>query len=173
MKTSLTLLRFKNKVMGVVAPRHTTQSAARRFLTLRRLPLKDYGLQAEPSCRRQVFCNGLSAARWRQSERKALLVHGWESRVTRMHNLVSPLLKWNFEVIAIDGPMHGHSNVGRANAIVFVKVILSAFTGLHTYATENLGHHKIVRSPEIIGHIGDSLAYGPHWPEKEEMAYAH
>lgn len=126
MSIRLTLLRIKNRLMGVVAPNWVARRAARIFMTPRRFPIKEWEQRAERQCRRFRFGDGLSAAVWGCGGPRILLMHGWESRATQMYHLAQALVQKGLEVIAIDAPAHGHSGGGLANPVVFSEAILSA-----------------------------------------------
>jgi len=121
------LFRIKNQLTGTLFPKEVARKAADRFLTPRRFPSPKGEEAAEKKCKRiSRFGDGLSAARWGSSERKVLLMHGWESRATQLYNFVPGLVAQGFEVIGIDAPGHGRSKPGRANPVVFSKAICSA-----------------------------------------------
>lgn len=126
MSILLTLLRLKNRLLGVLAPNWVSRQAARMFMTPRRFPIKGWEQTAERQGRRISFGDGLSAVRWGCGGPKILLMHGWESRATQMYHLVPPLLEQGFEVVAIDAPAHGHSDGDLANPVAFSEAILSA-----------------------------------------------
>ncbi len=57
----------------------------------------------------------LRVYRWRRAEEaeaapRVLLVHGWESRASRLARWVEPLRSAGFEVLAVDLPAHGDSD---------------------------------------------------------------
>lgn len=126
MYIQLFILRLKNRLNGYLFPEVLAEKTARSFLTPRRFPVKEWEKQAESKCERLTFGNGLSAARWGKSDKKILIMHGWESRATQMYRLVPELVSQGFEVIAIDAPGHGHSSGNRANPVVFSKAIVQA-----------------------------------------------
>lgn len=77
----------------------------------------------EKKGKRVCYGSGLSAITWGDSERKILLVHGWESRATQVSGFVEDLVKNGYQVIAIDGPAHGQSIGLSANPYMFTKAI--------------------------------------------------
>jgi pimeloyl-ACP methyl ester carboxylesterase len=120
------LLRIKNKILGVIMPDSVANSNARLFLTPRRFKLKDWEKLAEQSARRINFAQNLSAAIWGNGVKKALLMHGWESRATHMYAFVEPLLACGYTVVAIDAPLHGHSQGTESNPLAFARAIVAA-----------------------------------------------
>jgi predicted alpha/beta hydrolase family esterase len=47
--------------------------------------------------------------KWGNGTKKALLVHGWEGRVSNLGKVVPVLLEKGYQVIGFDGPNHGYS----------------------------------------------------------------
>lgn len=130
MNIALSLFRAKNRVMGFVRPEATVDQAKELFLTPRLHPLKGWEKVKEEEGRRIGLENGLSAIAWGDSNRKVLMVHGWESRATQMSGFVDDLLHRGFQVIALDGPAHGHSEGQKANPYVFAKAVSLAYKTL-------------------------------------------
>ncbi len=130
MNIPLTLFRTKNRVMGLLRPRHTVHQAQNLFLTPRKFPAKAWEAANEQTGRRIALDNGLSAVSWGTSHRKVLLVHGWESRATQMSGFVDALLERGFQVIALDGPAHGHSAGEQANIFLFSQAVGHAYRTL-------------------------------------------
>lgn len=120
------LLRFKNKILGVFMPNYVANSNAKLFLTPRNFKLKEWEVEAEQSAHRVGFGQYLSAAVWGQGDKKALLVHGWESRATQMYAFVQPLLAKGYTVYALDAPLHGHSKGTESNPLAFARAIVAA-----------------------------------------------
>lgn len=123
MNMAFKLFVAKNTLMGTLFPEKAAESAKTLFLTPRKYPMKDWEQALEQKGERITLSNGLSALRWGQSERKILLVHGWESRATQMAGFVEPLVKAGFQVIALDGPAHGHSPGKQANPFMFAQAV--------------------------------------------------
>jgi len=127
---ALTLFRTKNRALGAIFPSFAAKQARGLFLRPRRYPVKDWEAQMETRGRRMSYSQGLSALAWGESERKVLLVHGWESRATQMSGFVDELVNAGYQVIAIDGPAHGHSQGRRANPYLFAQAVTSAYQTL-------------------------------------------
>ncbi len=123
---ALTMIRLHNRILGVIAPNSVGKKMARLFLTPRKSPLKQWEIDLEQQCRRETFSKDLSAAVWGHSDKKVLLVHGWESRASHMSGLVQPLLDSGYEVVALDAPKHGQSGGKKANVLAFAEAIVAA-----------------------------------------------
>lgn len=116
----------KNKIMGRLFPQKAAEAARDLFLTPRKYPIKNWEQNKEIQGERLTLSNGLSAIRWGEADKKVLLVHGWESRATQMAGYVEDIVSEGFQVIAIDGPAHGHSSGRQANPLMFAKAVIQA-----------------------------------------------
>ena len=130
MNLALKIFRTKNRVMGFVRPKSTINQAKELFLTPRKFPIKDWEQEQELKGTRFKLNNGLSVISWGQSERKVLLVHGWESRATQMSGFVDHLLSQGFQIYALDGPAHGQSEGKQANPYVFAEAVSNVYESL-------------------------------------------
>jgi pimeloyl-ACP methyl ester carboxylesterase len=126
MNLALKLFVTKNKIIGTIFPSKAAESAKELFLTPRKYPIKAWEQEKESLGKRLKLSNGLSAITWGNSDRKVLLVHGWESRATQMSGFVENLVEAGFQVFALDGPAHGHSEGKQANPLMFAKAVVQA-----------------------------------------------
>ncbi|MFT6260052.1 MAG: hypothetical protein ACJAYK_000450 [Crocinitomicaceae bacterium] len=122
----INILRIKNRGLGAILPGLVAKKNAKLFLTPRQHKLREWEYQAESLGSRIAFGEALSALRWGNSDKRILLMHGWEGRATQMYGLAKPLVEKGFEVIAIDGPMHGQSQGQKSNPVTFSEAILTA-----------------------------------------------
>ncbi|ASO20729.1 pimeloyl-ACP methyl ester carboxylesterase [Actinoalloteichus hoggarensis] len=74
--------------------------------------------------------SAVSVYRWGTGERPVLLVHGWQSRGSRLTDLVPGLLEQGRSVITFDAPAHGDST-GRSATIHHYREILSRLQERH------------------------------------------
>ncbi|MFY0640659.1 MAG: alpha/beta hydrolase [Bermanella sp.] len=136
---AIKILRLSNQLFGRIAPHATAHKMGKLFMIPRNPPLKQWEHELENGCKRVTFSGNLQAAVWGSGEKKVLLMHGWESRATHMYNLVEPLLKSGFQVVAIDAPKHGHSGGDKANLVVFSEAIVAAEVKLGPFVAA-VGH---------------------------------
>lgn len=164
----MTMLRFKNRFLGALLPDLVAKQNANMFLTPRKHKLKDWEYAAEQEGTRIAITDELSAIRWGESDRRILMMHGWEGRATQMYGLAQSLVKEGFEVIALDAPMHGHSKGERSNPVLFSDAICEANKVLGPFygavghsmgasalalafeAGADLGRYVLVSSPACI-----------------------
>ena len=161
-------LRLKNRVLGMISPEAVAKQNARLFLSPRNHPLKDWEHEAEKKGERLCFGDSLSAIRWGKSDKRILVMHGWESRATQMFGVANVLARRGFEVIAIDAPKHGHSRGEKSNPVEFANAVTAAdkafgpFYGAvgHSMGATalaiardkgvNLGRYVLISSPACI-----------------------
>ncbi|GAA6135844.1 alpha/beta fold hydrolase [Oceaniserpentilla sp. 4NH20-0058] len=173
----MTLLRLKNRYLGKLLPNFVAQQNARIFLSPRKFLMKEWEELAEKSGTRMSFAKKLSAIRWGSSDKRILLMHGWEGRATQMYSVAAPLVEQGYEVIAIDGPKHGQSKGEKANPVEFANAIIDAdkaFGPFHgaighsmgacalAMAYErgtNLGRYTLVASPACVHDVLKGFAW--------------
>lgn len=120
------LIRAAFQLGGRLAPAAAARQTYRLFSTPR---IRARHRQSDPlleSAELFEFLYGkllLKGYRWGRGERTALLVHGWESRGTALRHFVPGLLEAGYEVVAFDGPAHGHSPGQQTNIVHFAGAI--------------------------------------------------
>jgi alpha-beta hydrolase superfamily lysophospholipase len=68
--------------------------------------------------------NRIHGYRWNHpSDKKALILHGFESSVINFDRYVKPLLKKGYEVLAFDAPAHGRSSGRMINVVLYKDFI--------------------------------------------------
>ncbi|MFF5717181.1 alpha/beta hydrolase [Streptomyces buecherae] len=98
--------------------------------------------------------------RWGDGARPVLLVHGWQSRGSRLSEFVPGLLERGYSVITFDAPGHGDAT-GRSTTILDYRAIVTAlhdrygtFEGLVAHSLGVLGSfyalHHGVRAERIV-----------------------
>ncbi len=63
---------------------------------------------------------------WKGGDRKAVMLHGWESRATALRIVVPYLNKLGYTVYGIDAPAHGESGGKTTNVKEYAQVLASA-----------------------------------------------
>lgn len=119
-------------VVGNVAPRTMVNILVKLLFTPRRRTIKP----SQEECLRQAaqfkievreFWKPegrvkLSCYRWGKSDKKVLLVHGWEATSLDFFKMIPVLVENGYEVIAFDGPAHGSSQGERTHLVDFKEV---------------------------------------------------
>ena len=121
-------------VAGNIAPRSMVNILVKLLFTPRRRSIKP--TQAECLAKAEKFHlvvkefwkpEGkvrLSCYRWGKSDKKILLVHGWEATSMDFFKMIPVLVDNGYEVIAFDGPAHGNSQGERTHLVDFKEVTL-------------------------------------------------
>jgi pimeloyl-ACP methyl ester carboxylesterase len=111
-KLMIGYIRAKLRTLALISPQYAAKEALTLFSTPHqrsRKPMPEVFDRAEQL---QLDLDGISLQgyRWNHpSEKKALLIHGFESTVFNFEHYVAPLLEQGYEVLAYDAPAHGRS----------------------------------------------------------------
>ena len=73
------------------------------------------------------------------SEKRVLLVHGWEGRATQMYQFITPLLDQNYEVFSFDGIAHGFT-AGKDTNMPEMSFLLKHM--MNTYKIDHIIAHS-------------------------------
>jgi pimeloyl-ACP methyl ester carboxylesterase len=117
--------------LRVLPPRLRERLAVRLFMTPRSHtePPREVALRKEGD---RADFDGYTAVRFGPPDAPAiLLMHGWEGRGLQMGAYIAPLVAAGNQVIAIDGPGHGHTKGGTPGLPTFsicLERALSAFS---------------------------------------------
>jgi len=69
--------------------------------------------------------NNIQGYRWNHpSDKKLLILHGYESSVINFDRYIKPLTKAGFEVLAFDAPAHGRSGGKQINVLAYKNFVL-------------------------------------------------
>jgi pimeloyl-ACP methyl ester carboxylesterase len=69
--------------------------------------------------------NGLKIAtyHWKANGPTVLLAHGWESNASRWAYILKDLKKQNFNIVALDAPVHGQSDGKLFSAVIYAEFL--------------------------------------------------
>lgn len=140
----LRLIRFVSGALGRISPPLAASFAMRLFMIPPRyVPSEREAAtlhDAEPIL---IPFEGRELRAWKWGSGKAvLLVHGWGGRASQMTAFVPPLTAAGCQVIAFDGPAHGHSEGRRSSLTAFVRAIgacAEAVGPLHAIIGHSMG----------------------------------
>lgn len=94
--------------------------------------------------------------RWNHpSDKKVLILHGYESSMTNFEQYVTPLVEKGFEVLAFDAPAHGRSTGSQINALIYKNWILQLvrkFGPVKNFIAHSLGGLALSLALEEIDH---------------------
>lgn len=105
--------------------------------------------------------DGIPVRGWRfnhPAQRKALVIHGFESTVANFDRYIKPLIKKGYEVLAFDAPAHGRSGGRKINAPQFKRTILEInrrYGPVESYMAHSFGGLALCLAMEEISHTAD------------------
>lgn len=82
--------------------------------------------------------NNIMTYHWKNSGKKILLVHGWESNSSRWEEVVKRLHSLGYELIAFDAPAHGLSGGNELHVPLFAKCVTAVQDEYHAHFA--IGH---------------------------------
>jgi hypothetical protein len=137
-------MRGMNQVTGRLAPGWTARRARHFFTHPRRAPVRDWEREVEARAQRVPLAVGWSTLRWSPDAAgphrgRVLCMHGWEGRATQFGPLADRLVACGFEVVALDGPGHGHSPEEVAHPVAFARALLDT---QHELGSFNAGQRR-------------------------------
>ena len=85
----------------------------------------------------------LQGYRWNAgAEKRALILHGFESSVINFDRYIKPLTKKGYEVLAFDAPAHGRSSGRTVNVLLYrdmIAKINATYGPVHVFIAHSLG----------------------------------
>ncbi len=97
--------------------------------------------------------------RWNHpAEKKALILHGFESSVVNFDRYVKPLIKKGYEVLAFDAPAHGRSTGRTINALLykeFIVTVCKKYGPIQSFMGHSLGGLAVSLALEELKHNAD------------------
>ena len=169
-RLALSYLRAKFKLLSSISKKKAAEKAFELFCTpqLRnKKPLPKIFEQAE---KLHFKIEGLNVQGWRwnpvrpghpgghPSEKKVLILHGFESSVTNFERYIKPLIKNGHEVLAFDAPAHGRSEGKQINAPLYkrtIQEIYKRYGPIQSFLAHSFGGMAVCLALEEIGHTAD------------------
>ena len=125
-KLVISYYRAKLNMLSVISKRHAAKSAFTLFCTpMRRTRIKSAKVFERGESIHFTFQNyTIRGYRWNHpSEKKALILHGFESTIKNFDRYISALVKKGYEVCAFDAPAHGNSTGKRISLPVYLATV--------------------------------------------------
>jgi pimeloyl-ACP methyl ester carboxylesterase len=89
------------------------------------------------------------------SEKKVLILHGFESSVVNFDRYINPLIKKGYEVLAFDAPAHGRSSGKTVNVLMYKNMIhhlYKAYGPIQSFMAHSFGGLTVSLFLEEIKH---------------------
>ncbi|ANE49518.1 alpha/beta hydrolase [Flavisolibacter tropicus] len=119
-------IRTKFSILSSISKKKAAEKAFELFCTPQhrnRKKLPDIFEQAE-KLRFHFKEFSIQGYRWnKESDKKILILHGFESSVINFDRYVRPLIKKGYCVLALDAPAHGRSSGKMINVLLYVEFI--------------------------------------------------
>ena len=160
-RLALSYVRAKFKLLSSISKKKAAEKAFELFCTPQqrnKRPLPKIFDQAE---KLHFKIENLNVQGWRwnhPAERKALIIHGFESSVVNFEKYIKPLMAKGYEVLAFDAPAHGRSEGKQINAPLYkrtIQEIYKRYGPIHSYMAHSFGGLAVCLALEEISHTAD------------------
>jgi pimeloyl-ACP methyl ester carboxylesterase len=125
-RLALQYIRTKFRLLASISKRKAAEKAFLLFCTPQYRNRKELPPLFEQAEKLEFDLQGniVRGYRWNHgSNKKALILHGFESTVVNFENYIEGLIKKGYEVLAFDAPAHGHST-GKYITLILYKEML-------------------------------------------------
>jgi pimeloyl-ACP methyl ester carboxylesterase len=160
-KLALGYIRTKFKLLSSISKKKAAAKAFELFCTPQKRNLKQPPKIFEQAEKLHLSLDGVRINGWRwnhPAERKALIIHGFESSVVNFDRYMRPLVKKGYEVLAFDAPAHGRSGGKKITAPIYKKTILEInkqFGPIRSFMAHSFGGLAISLALEELEHNND------------------
>lgn len=157
-KIAIKYIRTKFKVLSTLSKKKTVKEAIKLFTTPQTRNIKvlpKIFTQAENLLFKldKITVRGF---RWNHpSDKKVLLLHGYESTIVNFDAYVKPLVEKGYEVLAFDAPAHGRSGGTTINVLIYknmIKAINKIYGTVHSYIAHSFGGLAVSLAMEEMKH---------------------
>ncbi len=160
-RLALQYIRTKFKLLSSISKKKAAQQAFELFCTPQYRHKKKLPKIFEQAEKLQFSLDGISIKGWRwnhPAERKALILHGFESSAINFDRYVKPLMRKGYEVLAFDAPAHGRSGSKTITAPLYKKTILeicNRFGPVQSFMAHSFGGLAVCLALEEMNHTDD------------------
>lgn len=162
---ALGYIRAKFKLLAAISKKKAAEKAFELFCSPQRRNLKQPPKIFEQAEKVQLKVEGITVKGWHWHpetaaipQRKALIIHGFESSAINFDRYVRPLLRKGYEVLAVDAPAHGRSGGSQINAPLYKKTIQAInkqFGPIQSFMAHSFGGLAVCLALEEISHTPD------------------
>ncbi|MFN8290511.1 MAG: alpha/beta fold hydrolase [Chitinophagaceae bacterium] len=160
-RIALRYIRTKFKLLSAISKKKAAQAAFQLFCTPQKRNLKKPPRIFEEGEPLSLLVEGIRVNGWRwnhPAERKALLIHGFESSVVNFDRYIKPLTRKGYEVLAFDAPAHGRSGGKTITAPLFrqtIREIYRQYGPIHSFIAHSFGGLAVCLALEEISHTNE------------------
>src|SRR5258705_2646024 len=160
-RLALSYVRAKFKILSSISKKKAAEKAFELFCTPQLRNKKPLPKIFDQSEKLHFKIDNLNVQGWRwnhPAERKALILHGFESSVLNFEKYIKPLTAKGYEVLAFDAPAHGRSDGKQINAPLYKRTIQEIdkrYGPIHSYMAHSFGGLAVCLALEEISHTSD------------------
>lgn len=160
-RLALRYIKTKFTLLTAISKKKAAAEAFKLFCTPQSRNRKKLPKIFEEAEKLQFELDGVVVKGWRfnkEGDRKALILHGFESSVVNFDRYIRPLMKKGYEVLAFDAPAHGRSGGKQINAPLYRKMILAVnekFGPVRSFMAHSFGGLAVSLALEQISHTAD------------------
>lgn len=160
-RLALSYIRTKFKLLSSISKKKAAEKAFELFCTPQRRNLKTPPKIFEEAEKIQLRVESILVKGWRwnhPAERKALIIHGFESSAVNFDRYIRPLIRKGYEVLAFDGPAHGRSGGKQITAPLYKKTIQEInkqFGPVRSFMAHSFGGLAVSLALEEISHTNE------------------
>ncbi len=157
-KIAIRYIRTKFKILSSISKKKAAEKAFELFCTpqFRNVKALPPVFEEAEKLRFRFQEFNIVGYRWNKGgNRKALIIHGFESSVVNFDRYVSALIKKGYEVLAFDAPAHGRSSGKQINVLIyrdFIKHVYSVYGPIQTFLAHSFGGLAICMALAEIRH---------------------
>lgn len=161
-KIALTLIRIQFRVLGWINPKQAAQKAFVLFCTPRRKKKTTLSAIIERAVPHTLTVNNyrLNGYSWNAgSNKKILVIHGFESTAANFDLYVEPLIQKGYEVFAFDAQAHGKSEgktIVLPEYVQTLEAICRQFGPFDAYLAHSFGGLALAHLLEQMPHSQDN-----------------
>lgn len=156
----LRYIRTKFRMLSRVSKCKAAEAALKLFLSPRQRLRKKFPPVFDEAEKLRTQFRGLKVVGYRwghPSDKKVLILHGWESGIVNFYRYVKPLLKNGYEVLGFDAPAHGYSEGRSINALDYRDFIVHLhehYGPIKNYIGHSFGGLALALALEHMKHDG-------------------
>ncbi len=160
-RLALGYIRAKFKLLSSISKKKAAEKAFKLFCSPQHRNLKKTPKIFDEAEKLQMKVEGITIKGWRwntPSDRKVLILHGFESSAVNFDRYVRPLIRKGYEVLAFDAPAHGRSGGKIINAPLYKKMIIGIhkkFGPVQSFMAHSFGGLAVSLALEEINHTAD------------------
>lgn len=160
-RLAISYYKTKLKLLAAVSKKKAAAKAFDLFCTPQFRNKKKLPPIFESGEKLQFEMEGIIIKGWRfnhPADRKAMIIHGYESSGINFEKYIKPLIKKGYEVLVFDGPAHGKSGGKKITAPLYkrtIQEVIKRYGPVQSYMAHSFGGLAVCLALEEISHTED------------------